>query len=205
MRATHKNGSIRPRSDSGDNDTLSQETVDPQNVTKDQFCLLGEGGIGMNIEFFTDVAYKNTEPRDKGDPDAKSKSRENEMEVKMKNVAIEDFKCDPCTKSKHRKDTTKLIVDIYVATLNGSKNDSALSIDKISDAQHAAIIEYRKDRGPKSMGPEPGRIVSKVDFKRRHLSKYLPRNSNSSQSKTARPKDTLVSTRHAAEFMGLPA
>ena len=38
---------------------------------------------------------------------------------------------------------------------NGSKNDSALSIDKIFDAQHAAIIEYRKDRGPKSMGPEP--------------------------------------------------
>ena len=54
------------------------------------------------------------------------------------------------------------------------------------------------------MGPEPGRIISKVDFKRRHLSKYLPRNSNSSQSKTARPKDTLVSTRHAAEFMGQP-
>ena len=34
--------------------------------------------------------------------------------------------------------------------------------------------------------------------------KYLPRYSNSSQSKTDRPKDTLVSTRHAAEFMGQP-
>ena len=55
------------------------------------------------------------------------------------------------------------------------------------------------------MAKNTGSIVSKVDFKRRHLSKYLPRNSNSSQRKTARPKDTLVSTRHAAEFMGQPA
>ena len=90
---------------------------------------------------------------------------------------------------------------------NGSKNDSALSIDKISDAQHAVECqEYRKDRGPKSMGPEPGSIVCKVDFKQRHLPKYLPRNSNSSQSKTtdssAGPKVTLMPTWHAPEFIG---
>ena len=49
-----------------------------------------------------------------------------------------------------------------------------------------------------------GLIVSKVDFKRRHLSKYLPRNSNSSQSKTARPKDKHVSTRHVADLWVSP-
>ena len=65
--------------------------------------------------------------------------------------------------------------------------------------------EYSEDQGPQNTAPGSGNVVSKVDFKRRHLSKYLPRNSNSSQSKTARPKDTLVSTRHAAEFMGQPA
>ena len=53
-----QNGSMRPRSDSGDNDTLSEETAVPQNVTKDPLCLLGEGGIGMNIKFFTDWHIK---------------------------------------------------------------------------------------------------------------------------------------------------
>ena len=47
-------------------------------------------------------------------------------------------------------------------------------------------------------------IICKVE--RRHLPKNFQRNSNSSQSKTtknssARPKITLVPTRHAAEFM----
>ena len=64
--------------------------------------------------------------------------------------------------------------------------------------------EYSEDQGPRNTAPGSGNIVSKVDFKGRHLSKYLPRHSNSSQSKTDRPKDTLVSTRHAAEFMGQP-
>ena len=43
-----QNGSIRPRSDSGNNDTLSEETADPQNVTKDRLSFFGEGGIIMN-------------------------------------------------------------------------------------------------------------------------------------------------------------
>ena len=92
---------MRHRSDSGDNDTSSEETADPQNVTRDPISLVGEGGIGMNIEFFTDVANKNTEPCDKGDPDAKSKSRENEMEV---------FKCDPCSESNTRNDKNERVL-----------------------------------------------------------------------------------------------
>ena len=68
----------------------------------------------MNIEFFTDVAYKNTEPRDKGDPDAKSKSRENEMEVKIKILENEAFKSDPCRKSKDRKDKVKQLMALCV-------------------------------------------------------------------------------------------
>ena len=49
--------------------------------------------------------------------------------------------------------------------------------------------EYSEDQGPRNTAPGSGNIVSKVDFKRRHLSNYLPRNSNSSQSKScsARP------------------
>ena len=55
------------------------------------------------------MANTNTEPYEKiefktnhflkGVLDTKLKSRENEMEVKIKNVENEVFKCDPCSKS----------------------------------------------------------------------------------------------------------
>ena len=65
----------------------------------------GRGNGGINDDLFTDVVYKKAESNDnikfntsddcKCDLDAKFKSRDNEMEV---------FNCDPCSKSKTRKD-----------------------------------------------------------------------------------------------------
>ena len=96
---------MRPRSDSSDTNTLSEETIDRPNVAIVPLSLLGKEENGRNIELFTEVAYKNkTEPNDnmqfekiefkkgnftKHSPDTKLKSRRNEV-----------FKCDPCTKLK---------------------------------------------------------------------------------------------------------
>ena len=42
---------------------------------------------------------------------------------------------------------------------------------KISGAKECR--ESREDQGPKNEGPGSGSIVRKVDFKRRHLPKYM--------------------------------
>ena len=99
---------------SGDTNILSDETIKTPKITISQLCLFGEEGDGSIIKIFNfEVANtKNTEPYEKiefktddftkGNTDTNLKSSENEM--KVKNFENEVFKCDPCCKSKTRKD-----------------------------------------------------------------------------------------------------
>lgn len=50
---------MRPRFDSGETNTLSEETIDRPNLAIVPLSLLGMEGNGRNIDFFTELAYKN--------------------------------------------------------------------------------------------------------------------------------------------------
>ena len=101
---------------SGDTNILSDETIKPPNVTISQLSFVEEDRYGSIMKIFNfEVAYI-TEPNEKIEfktndftkvsPDTNLKSRENEMEV---------FKCDPCIKSKTRKDKSDRVLDTSFA------------------------------------------------------------------------------------------
>ena len=64
FRFVHKFFGASKDTNSGDTNELSEGTLDPPNVAIISLYFLGEGGIGTNIEFFTDLAYKKAEPKD---------------------------------------------------------------------------------------------------------------------------------------------